>query len=64
MSSNNLAGVTPTANAPGSFADLEALLKDDIKVKVAGQFSVALSEVVTTDIAANAGIDGKWARTI
>ncbi|RPD66415.1 glutamine synthetase/guanido kinase [Lentinus tigrinus ALCF2SS1-7] len=31
-----LAGVTPTANAPSSISDLEALLKDDIKVKVAG----------------------------
>lgn len=36
MPGNSLAGVTPTANAPSSTTDLEALLKDDNKVKVAG----------------------------
>lgn len=38
MSSNSLWGVTPTSSAPNSIFDLEALLKDDIKVKVAGEF--------------------------
>lgn len=28
----------PTQNAPQTLADLETLLKDDFKVKVAGQF--------------------------
>lgn len=36
MPQNNLAGVSPTANAPSSIVDLETLLKDDAKVKVAG----------------------------
>ncbi|TFK92309.1 glutamine synthetase/guanido kinase [Polyporus arcularius HHB13444] len=36
MSQERLASVTPTANAPSSISDLEALLKDDVKVKVAG----------------------------
>ncbi|KAI0723955.1 glutamine synthetase/guanido kinase [Cerioporus squamosus] len=36
MTQERLAGVTPTANAPSSISDLEALLKYDIKVKVAG----------------------------
>ncbi|KAH9945887.1 glutamine synthetase/guanido kinase [Epithele typhae] len=36
MPGENLVGVTPTSIAPKSIADLEALLKDDIKVKVAG----------------------------
>ena len=38
MSRNNLVDVTPTSNAPKSISDLEALLADDIKVKVAGEF--------------------------
>ncbi|TBU35709.1 glutamine synthetase/guanido kinase [Dichomitus squalens] len=36
MSGNKVVGVTPTSSAPNSISDLEALLKDDIKVKVAG----------------------------
>ncbi|KAI0748518.1 glutamine synthetase/guanido kinase [Daedaleopsis nitida] len=35
MPNEKTASVSPTANAPSSIADLEALLKDDIKVKVA-----------------------------
>ena len=39
MSQEKPTGVTPTANAPSSISDLEALLKNDIKVKVAGKQS-------------------------
>ena len=39
MSQEKPTGVTPTANAPSSRSDLEALLKNDIKVKVAGKQS-------------------------
>ena len=38
MPANTLVGVTPTSAAPKSISDLEVLLKDDIKVKVAGWF--------------------------
>ncbi|OJT09112.1 Type-1 glutamine synthetase 2 [Trametes pubescens] len=36
MPQDNSNGVSATENAPRSFSDLESLLKDDIKVKVAG----------------------------
>ena len=43
MSANTLVGVTPTSAAPKSISDLEVLLKDDIKVKVAGKVDITLN---------------------
>ena len=37
MSATSSVSVTPTSQAPKSISDLEALLSNDIKVKVAGK---------------------------
>ncbi len=46
MSKNNLVAVSPTSNAPNSIPDLEALLKNDIKVKVAGEFHTDITSTL------------------